>query len=127
MPCIYTGDERGAAFDPYATPVPLPDRDPHRLQAWYSELLAIRRRHTAFRTATARRIAVGAPALYAYRRESLNERLTVIINFSSDAHATDLEIDPGVDLVTGEHVGPGRVRFAPWQVRILAAHPRAAT
>ncbi len=43
IPCLYTGQECGAEFEPYRTPGPISWEDPHGLRPYYQHLIALRR------------------------------------------------------------------------------------
>ena len=50
LPLLYTGDEVGAAFEPYDEGPVLGWADPHGLRAHYARLVALRRDHPALRS-----------------------------------------------------------------------------
>jgi cyclomaltodextrinase len=51
VPCIYTGDEIGASYLPYANPQPVNwDSDPFHLGPWYRHLISLRHRLPSLRS-----------------------------------------------------------------------------
>jgi cyclomaltodextrinase / maltogenic alpha-amylase / neopullulanase len=50
LPGLYTGDEVGAAFEPYKDAGPINWADPYALSPWYAQLLSLRRSLPALRS-----------------------------------------------------------------------------
>lgn len=70
-PSLFTGQERGASYDPYERREPLDTTDVHGLRPWYRSLLATRRAVPALRGAGYARaiVDVGDARVLAYVRE----------------------------------------------------------
>jgi glycosidase len=86
LPALYTGDEVGAEFEPYAGGPPLGWQDSHGLRAWYARLIALRREIPAL-TAPGLRLLDLAPAdrVLAYLRPGATpqESVLVLLNYGS--------------------------------------------
>jgi cyclomaltodextrinase / maltogenic alpha-amylase / neopullulanase len=87
LPCLFTGDEVGAEFEPYATDGPIDWGDRHGLRPYVKELIALRRRTPALHSPAWLPLAV-APAApcFAYLRRADDPNtppVVVALNFSA--------------------------------------------
>jgi cyclomaltodextrinase / maltogenic alpha-amylase / neopullulanase len=88
-PCIYTGDEVGAEYEPYgAAGVVDWDSDPHGLREWYRALCRLRASRPALHATgfTRAEVAPDRGAVYAYVRHGGDgiEPLLVLVNFEDE-------------------------------------------
>nr|MBA3413633.1 alpha-amylase [Chloroflexia bacterium] len=138
LPCLYTGDEVGAEFQPYETAGPIDWSDPNDLRPYVKELIALRRATPALHGRRWLPLAVEPAApCFAYLRSADDPTaapVVVVLNFSaSDLEASvTLPVDSGlarggtlIDLLTGETVtlptGDGfSTPLLGWGVRVLA-------
>jgi glycosidase len=139
LPCIYTGDEVGAEFEPYATPGPIDWTDRHDLYAHFRKLIRLRKSLEPLRSLNWEPVeAEPAGSLLAYRRiaDGSAESLLVLLNFSADPHVVRLARVPlgptfqhtstlhDVYLEASIPVGENpRLEFPiePWGIRLLVA------
>ena len=89
-PCIYTGEEVGAEYEPYGAPGVVDwDADPHGLREWYRALCRLRAARPELHGPGWARAAVdtGRGDVYAYvrRAEDTAEALLVLLNFGEAA------------------------------------------
>jgi glycosidase len=133
VPGLFTGDEVGAAFEPYRAARPIVWDDSHPLRTWYARLAELRRTHPALRSGELRLLEIEhADQVLGYQRWNREPEQTVLVllNFGSDPTTVSL---PGealrsitqrsrlVDLVTDEEItaaGAG-IPLAGYGVRIL--------
>jgi glycosidase len=107
IPCIYTGQEIGAEYDPYRREAPLDwSADPHGLQALYRGLIEQRRGEPQLATGTLQLVDVTpADRVVAFTVAAAGVQTLVAVNFSGvDVRAT-VEI-------AGE--APRTLDVAPW-------------
>ena len=88
-PCVYTGEEVGAEYEPYGAPGVVDwDADPHGLRDWYRALCHLRSRRPALRSPGWARAAVdpGRGDVYGFVRhdEETDEALLVLVNFGDE-------------------------------------------
>ena len=142
LPLIYTGDEVGAAYEPYAEGPPIAWADPHGLVAHYKRLTTLRRAHPALRSRAMQLVDTSQrDTVLAYLRpaRSSADSLLVLINYADAPVAASLA--PGddlaaiigsgtlVDVLNGETLGvtPAApvVHLPPFGARVLrrADHP----
>jgi glycosidase len=139
LPCIYTGDEVGAEFEPYATPGPIDWTDRHDLRAHFRKLIRLRKSLEPLRSLNWEPVEVEpAGSLLAYRRiaDGSAESLLVLLNFSPDPVVVRLARAPlgptflhastlhDVYHETSVPVAEGpRLQFPiePWAIRLLVA------
>jgi cyclomaltodextrinase / maltogenic alpha-amylase / neopullulanase len=84
IPGIYTGDEVGAAFEPYAEGPPITWEDPHGLRPYYTRLISLRRAEPALRTRDLQLVETShGETVLAYLRPgaSPDESLLVLLNY----------------------------------------------
>jgi glycosidase len=114
IPALYTGDEVGASYKPYATNEALTWNDPQHMHAWYEQLIGLRRSEPALRSRTIRFLDTGPDRdILAYLREDTSEidKVLVILNFGSKpARAAFAGLanvkKPVLDLLGGQTITP---------------------
>lgn len=91
LPIVFTGDEIGAEFDPYAPHEPLPQIDPHGLRPWYRALVHLRESLPALRGTGWTRLHAEPASTYAYVRRADDGQgaALVVLNFGD---ATDVRL-----------------------------------
>jgi len=141
LPCLFTGDEVGAEFEPYATAGPIAWDDPNHLRPYVKELIALRRGTPALHSRRWLPLAVEPAApCFGYLRladDPAAAPVVVLLNVS----ATDVEAivtlpaEAGLfggtmtDLLTDETLAPPAdgafsATLPGWGVRVVA-HDRA--
>jgi len=138
LPCVYTGDEIGAWYRPYADKLPLSweERYPG-LRDHYRRLIALRKAHPALHSPRWLPLdARPAEHVYAYARlaEPLGPPALVLLNFSDQAREAELDLPadfaariagkPLRDLLadaplTPSVLAPFRVPLPAWGARVL--------
>jgi cyclomaltodextrinase / maltogenic alpha-amylase / neopullulanase len=88
-PCVYTGEEVGAEYEPYGAPGVVDwDRDRHGLREWYRSLCRLRTERAALRGDgwTRTQVAHGRGDCYAFIRHGGrdDEPLLVLVNFGDE-------------------------------------------
>jgi cyclomaltodextrinase / maltogenic alpha-amylase / neopullulanase len=132
IPGLYTGEEVGAAYEPYKHAKPIAWDDIYGLRSWYRHLISLRREYPALRSRDIRMIGVGdGEQVLAYLRpgEKPSDSILVLLNYGpSPAH---IAIDPKLaemlrgtrlaDLLTGTDldVEGSKITIAGESVRIL--------
>ncbi|HEX2280646.1 MAG TPA: alpha-amylase family glycosyl hydrolase, partial [Thermomicrobiales bacterium] len=104
LPCLYTGDEMGAEYQPYSQLGPIDWTDRHGLRDVTKKLIAIRRSAPALHSREWLPLSVEpATPLFAYLRTSKNGRepVVVMLNFSG----TDVEAAAELPRETAEVLG----------------------
>jgi glycosidase len=84
IPCIYMGDEVGAAFSPYAATAPIDWRDPTHLRAYYTQLAALRHALPALRSRSIELIdSTSGDRILAYLRpgDAPADSVLVLLNY----------------------------------------------
>jgi glycosidase len=132
IPALYTGEEVGAAYEPYRDPRQIRWDDPFQLREWYQRLIALRREHAALRTHDIRMLDVAeGQNVLAYLRpaDASSDSVLVLLNYGKSA--ADVPIPHDIveklsggrlsDLLTGDSVGAGdgNIRLGGETVRIL--------
>lgn len=100
VPCIYTGDEVGAQYQPYEDTFPISWDDPMNLRPWYRRLCALRAAEPALTSPEWRpvRIEPEGKGLFAFLRGSGDARpILIVLNFARDVFAARLDLPPGYD------------------------------
>jgi cyclomaltodextrinase len=134
IPSLYTGQEIGAAYEPYNRAAPLVWKDTDSLQCWYQRLISLRRAHPALRSPGLRLLDV-APrqSVLAYVRhsEAPVEDIVVILNLGdstsrvvfAEKSAQSIRQHSFADLLTGSDVAfdDPVVEVAPHSAKILKA------
>jgi glycosidase len=85
IPGLYSGEEVGAAYEPYGPNNPIAWIDSYGLQEWYARLIALRRDRPALRSREVRMLDVAAAdQVLAYLRpgETPERNVAVLLNFS---------------------------------------------
>lgn len=92
IPGLYTGDEVGAAFEPYQEALPISWADPHGLRSWYTQLLALRRSQPALRSRALQLLELESPdKVLAYlRKDAGGGGLLVLLNYAPDPLSIEL-------------------------------------
>lgn len=132
IPCIYTGEEVGAAYEPYKQSQPIVWKDPDKLRAWYRRLIALRHAYPALRSRKLRLLAVPPnDNVLAYVRtgERASDSIFVILNYGEEAASVSLPSDALgptqgaklVDLLSGDEIAPASsgIAVAPYGVLLL--------
>ncbi len=97
IPVIYSGDEVGAEYEPYADPKPIKWVDRHGLQALYKKLTHLRGTKEALQSGTFERVPVKSnPSAYVFARDATgagraDDFAFIALNFGK---ATTLELSP---------------------------------
>jgi glycosidase len=139
IPCVYTGEEVGAEYEPYGPPGVVDwDADPHRLREWYRALCHLRAARPALHGARWARAGIEPERgdCYAYVRGAPREAVLVLLNFGDDEARMQVTLPDGfealarastlVDLL-GEGEVPGAAAGIPvpgGSARVLAAGER---
>jgi glycosidase len=97
IPCVFTGDEIGAEYEPYTSPPPVDwtvgDED---LKAWYRRLCTLRAHHASLHSRAWTRVPVEPrrSELYTYLRHGDGgaDPLLVVLNFGTEPVRTTLEL-----------------------------------
>ena len=132
IPSLYTGQEVGAAYEPYKDARPIGWDDDDQLRAWYKRLIALRGTYTALRSADIRLLDAAVDNnVLAYVRPSAtaSDRILVILNYGAQPALVGLGKEfletmrrKGiVDLLTGGEVNVGEsgIEIAPLSVLVL--------
>ena len=132
LPALYTGDEVGAAYEPYRDTEPISWSDAHGVENWYRRLIALRHREPALRTGAVRLVPLAsAPDVLAYWRTSPDGagKLLVLLNYGAEPARAVLALPPrdanagAVDLLDGETIAADAMRsgiaISGYGVRIL--------
>ncbi|MGD0674005.1 MAG: alpha-amylase family glycosyl hydrolase [Polyangiaceae bacterium] len=87
VPCVFTGDERGAEYDPYSARVPFGAGSHPELRTWYRTFIALRHSHPAlYRGEILPVSATGAPKVFAFVRRDLESGEVMLVALNFDAH-----------------------------------------
>jgi glycosidase len=134
IPCLYTGEEVGAAYEPYKNADPIAWNDVDGLRGWYKRLIALRRDQPALRSRDLRMLDTGGNAqVLAYIRGGKKplDDILVILNYGGspadfELGAEALKLMPGrkfVDLLTGDEIilSNAKISLGGQSVRILKA------
>ena len=133
-PCLYTGDEVGAEFEPYATHGPIDWVDPHGLRNDVKRLITLRREIPALHSRVWRPLtAEPREPCFAYLRtaDDGSQPVIVLLNFSTEQIEAAVELPHEaahgdlIDRWCGERIPapPAGKIFVPvpaWGCRILA-------
>lgn len=107
VPCLYTGDEVGAAYEPYGEPQPVAWDDPQGLHGFYTRLAELRRTEAALHGPGIEWVETPQPdTVLAYRRAGA-EPVTVVLNFGGEPAEVPRFAGPMRDLLTGAVIQPG--------------------
>lgn len=140
LPALFSGDEVGAAFQPYDDPPPINwNEDPHNLRLWYAHLIRLRQQNAALRDPKLQLLDTGAAsAVLAYLRpgQTPRESIVVLLNYATDPAQVRLppealrRLQPArsngrvIDLLNGATLrlqNGNRVALPGYGVRILRA------
>lgn len=112
LPCLFTGEETGAEYDPYWTTTPIAAGPHPELRAWLRSLVALRKAHPSLQRGDATVLEVsGAPRVVAYQRHdpASGETTLVALNFDAGPARASLQSASGA---------PRAVDLPPWGVII---------
>lgn len=116
---LHTGEEVGAAYEPYQRTDPISWADRQHLDSWHAQLVALRHAHPALRSRALRLLDLKtADPVLAYLRlaeTAGGETILVVLNYGSASQciklppeaAAALEGRASIDLLTGEDVDLG--------------------
>lgn len=130
VPCLFTGEERGVEYEPYAWHGRLPAGSAPELRAWYRKLIALRRRHPALWRGTFTPFdAARKPVVAFVRADAVSgERLLVLLNFQARSTIVHVPVrlgsEPLQELLTGTALrtapaGDVRVDLGPWGAALV--------
>lgn len=130
LPCIYTGQEVGAEYEPYKTPGPISWENRDDLRDYYKKLINIRQSLPCLSASTKwEKIKVNPEKkIYAYLRPGHEEggSALIILNFSGEECKAELALPEGFtaelkNLLNDEIVivEEGKITIEPYQVLIL--------
>jgi cyclomaltodextrinase / maltogenic alpha-amylase / neopullulanase len=137
IPCIYTGDEVGAAWQPYETTLPISWEDQYDMRPHYKQLIALRKSMPSLRSLHWQPVEVAeAGQVYAYLRyvQPVEQPALVVLNFAGNQrepvlHLPDefriLSDSPTLrDVLANEDVSVEnseslRISMRPWTARVL--------
>lgn len=118
LPMLYTGDEVGAALEPYDEGPPIAWDDPHGLQPVYERLIRLRHELPALRSRDWALLDVQpAPSVLGYLRTGPRASVLVLLNFSDKPVVAEVPVGPLGDLLAD---GELRDRYAG---QVLTAAP----
>ena len=139
IPCLYTGQEIGAAYEPYKDPHQIAWDDVDGLRGWYQRLIALRRDNPVLRSRDLRMrdVAPGEQVLvYVRPGEVPSDSILIMLNYGPSRADVTIGADTielmqsreFVDLLTGNEIIPdgSRVSVAGHAVRILKSKKDAA-
>lgn len=103
LPLIYTGQEVGAAFEPYDEGPPIAWTDAHGFRAHYARLIALRHAEPALRSRRLELVATSHDDVLAYVRpgETPEQGVLVMINFGPSPANAALSSDAAVPIFAG--------------------------
>jgi cyclomaltodextrinase / maltogenic alpha-amylase / neopullulanase len=104
IPSLYTGQEIGAAFEPYEEERPITWDDSYGLRPWYRYLIGLRQEHAALRGPDIRFLEIDSSQVLAYVR---GDRITVLLNFGPDRQQV--------------RIGTATFELEPYDVRIFSS------
>lgn len=136
IPCIYMGEEVGAAFEPYTAKGPIDWKDPQHLRPYLQSLTALRHREAALHSTMMSLVVTSDDdAVLAYLRTtaSPNESVLILLNYSASPVEVSLQGTAGLrdvlrggvvdDLLDGERLAldpaAPRLELAAFSARIL--------
>lgn len=137
LPCVYTGDEVGAEYEPYATDGPIDWTDRHGLRPHFRKLIRLRQELPGLRSRTwTPLMCEPADQILGFTRseDAGGSPVLVLLNFSSEAAVATLpssELSEAIkasgtmtDLYRGDSVSPGAgvsagIPMPPWGIRVL--------
>jgi len=141
LPCIYTGQEVGAEFEPYRTLGPICREDRHGLRDYYRRLIRLRRDVPSLHSRLWQALSVEpADRVYSYTRRAGpdDSPALVVANFSAEPVRATIHLPQGLpplgrggrltDLLNGEQVQVGgknesglAIPMPPHSARIIVA------
>jgi cyclomaltodextrinase len=134
LPCLFTGDEVGAEYEPYASPSPVDfSADRHDLRDWHRRLCALRGAMPALHASDWTPLAARPATVFAYLRHGgESQPVLVVLNFDEEAVTASIEIPAGfehprgsarlTDVLNDRAVEVGRgIEIGPYEAMVLAA------
>jgi cyclomaltodextrinase len=103
VPCVYTGEEVGAEYEPYGAPGAVDwDSDPHGLREWYRSLCRLRASRPALHGAAWARAGIAPERgdCYAYVRGQGDEAALVLLNFGDDEARMRVTLPDGCEALS---------------------------
>jgi glycosidase len=100
IPCVYTGEEVGAEYEPYGAPGVVDwDSDPHGLREWYRSLCRLRASRPALHGPRWARAGIGRERgdCYAYVRGEADDAALVLLNFGDDEARMQVTLPDGCE------------------------------
>jgi cyclomaltodextrinase / maltogenic alpha-amylase / neopullulanase len=137
IPCVFTGDEIGAQYEPYASPPPVDwQQDDGGLRDWYTRLCGLRTSRPSLHSRHWTRLPLPHGELYAYLRHDAGgaDPLLVLLNFGREAREAVLNVPPFppdgelADILNDGRVPVvgGQIAIGPQSAMILAPERGAA-
>jgi glycosidase len=98
IPCLFSFDEVGAAFEPYAATEPIAAPPNEALRAWHARLIALRKARPALHGPGYAPLYVGErDEMFAFiRTGGEGEAALVALNFGAHAGSLDLVLPPAL-------------------------------
>ncbi len=126
VPCLYTGDEVGAAYEPYGEPKPVTWDDSQNLRGFYTHLTTLRRTEAALHAPGLEWLDTARPdTVLAFRRPGADP-VTVVLNFGQEPAEAPRFAGPMRDLLTGAVIQPGATLPPSGAWVLKAAGPQTA-
>jgi cyclomaltodextrinase / maltogenic alpha-amylase / neopullulanase len=100
IPCVYTGEEVGAEYEPYGAPGVVDwESDPHDLREWYRSLCRLRASRPALHGAAWARAGIEPERgdCYAYVRGEADDAALVLMNFGDDEARMQVTLPDGCE------------------------------
>lgn len=97
-PCIYTGQEVGAEYEPYKTECPISWEDKHGLRDYYKKLVSIRKNFPCMTSSNWERLKTDADDnVYVYLRvgQEGQESSIVMLNLSNEELEVEIDLPDG--------------------------------
>jgi glycosidase len=99
LPCLFTGDEVGAEYEPYRSPPPVDwSDDPHGLAGWHRRLCELRTGTPALHAAEWTPLAATPASIFAYLRHGTGvEPVLVVLNFGDRDATVHVDLPSGFE------------------------------
>ena len=99
LPCLFTGDEVGAEYEPYASPSPVDwSSDIHDLAGWHRRLCELRTATPALHAPDWTPLATAPDTVFAYLRHGAHAQpVLVVLNFGDRAVTAAVDLPPGYE------------------------------
>lgn len=124
VPCLFTGDERGAEWLPYGPAGVIPRDDPHGLRPWWRTLIRLRTSLPALRGGKLERLP-STGTVFAFARRAGDDAAIVAINFGEQPVTMKLPASGAQrDRLGGKTIAPKKgmvdVTIGAWGAVVLA-------